>query len=83
MNGFLSQHGYTVQQHRVRESMRRVGPGGGGIVAGIRNESYKSSTLSRCWTSMFMAHSWKSQIDSVSTESTVLNQEIIVRCFKM
>ena len=28
MNGFLSQHGYTVQQHRVRESMRRVDPEG-------------------------------------------------------
>ena len=55
MNGFLSQRDYTVQQHRVRESMRRVDPGGG-IVAGIRNESYKSLTLSRCWTSMFMAH---------------------------
>ena len=26
MNGFLSQRGYTVQQHRVRESMRRVDP---------------------------------------------------------
>ena len=28
MNGFLSQRGYTVQQHRVRESMRRVDPEG-------------------------------------------------------
>ena len=28
MNGFLSQRGYTVRQHRVKESMRRVDPGG-------------------------------------------------------
>ena len=28
MNGFLSQRGYTVQQHRVIESMRRVDPEG-------------------------------------------------------
>ena len=35
MNGFLSQHGYTVQQHRVRESMRRVGPGGGVLLRGL------------------------------------------------
>ena len=28
MNGFLSQHGYTVQQHCVRESVRRAGPEG-------------------------------------------------------
>ena len=26
MKGFLSQRGYTVQQERVRESMRRVDP---------------------------------------------------------
>ena len=56
MNGFLSQRGYTVQQHRVIESMRAKSGSREGTVVGIRNESYKSSTLSRYWTLVFMAH---------------------------
>ena len=28
MKGFLSQRGYTVQQERIRESMRRIDPEG-------------------------------------------------------